>query len=275
MQASPSYVLGHADPELERLQRQGRFLRDLSHGVFLRAGIASGMRVLDYGGGAGDVSLLLSELVGPSGQVISVDRAPEAVQCARRRMAALGVTNVEVLQGDETVIPTWEANFDAVVGRLVLLHQPDAAAAIGRLLLYLRPGGRMAFQEIEMGAGCWSNPPLPLFQQTYGWVSQTFLRGGMATDIGARMANGFERAGLQDIRLIREGRVESGPDSGAYEFLTRTLRTLMPLAQKFGIATEEEVGIDTLEARLRVEATSANARFIPAYFSAIWGHRPD
>lgn len=271
-----AYVLGHERAELERLERQGRFLHELTRGVFLRAGLRPGMRVLDVGAGAGDVSLIAAGLVGPSGQVVALDRASEALGRARGRLSALRVGNVELRQGDaaDPAVLAELGSFDAVIGRLVLLHQRDPAALLASLGGLLRPGGIMAFHEIEIAAGCWSNPRLPLLDSAFGWITRTFLAGGMASDIGARMADGFERAGLEDVNVMLEGRVEAGAQSGAYEFMARTVRSLLPLTLRLGLASEAEIDVDTLEARLRDEAIHHNAHFIPAFFSAAWARRP-
>jgi hypothetical protein len=68
--------------------------------------------------------------------------------------------------------------------------------------------------------------------------------------------------------------VESG-DTLAYEFIARTVRTLLPLIVRFGIASEAEVEIETLEERLAEEAGSLHASFIPVFFTAAWARRPD
>lgn len=51
-----SYILGHSEREMERLQRQGEIFAEATEDVFQRAGIRPGMRVLDVGCGVGDVS---------------------------------------------------------------------------------------------------------------------------------------------------------------------------------------------------------------------------
>src|SRR5262245_53692371 len=66
-QNQPLYVLGHAENELDRLIRQSRFYGELTEALFRRAGIGPGMRVVDVGCGAGDVSVLLASLVGANG----------------------------------------------------------------------------------------------------------------------------------------------------------------------------------------------------------------
>ncbi len=91
--------------------------------LFERAGIASGMRVLDIGSGAGDVAFLAARFVGPEGSVIGADRDPAQVAFAEQRAKANGLTNVPFLAADfrEIELP---AAVDAVVGRLVLMLPP-------------------------------------------------------------------------------------------------------------------------------------------------------
>jgi tRNA A58 N-methylase Trm61 len=72
------YVLGHSARELERLRRQAQLVNPITRQYLIEAGIAPGMRVLDIGSGAGDVAFLAAELVGLSGQVVGVDRSPDA-----------------------------------------------------------------------------------------------------------------------------------------------------------------------------------------------------
>ncbi|MEO7156385.1 MAG: hypothetical protein ABI039_02415, partial [Vicinamibacterales bacterium] len=64
--AHPEYVLGHAADELDRLIKQAAFFGDLTEHTLKLAGLAPGMRVLDLGCGAGDVSFLAASLVGPA-----------------------------------------------------------------------------------------------------------------------------------------------------------------------------------------------------------------
>jgi cyclopropane fatty-acyl-phospholipid synthase-like methyltransferase len=59
-----SYMLGHSDQELARLSEQARIIGPITRRFFLEAGLTPGMRVLDIGSGAGDVSFLVADLVG-------------------------------------------------------------------------------------------------------------------------------------------------------------------------------------------------------------------
>ena len=64
------YILGHSPEEMRRLEDQARFWGDLTAQVFRAAGLCEGMRVLDFGCGAGDVSFLAAQFVGASGEVV-------------------------------------------------------------------------------------------------------------------------------------------------------------------------------------------------------------
>jgi ubiquinone/menaquinone biosynthesis C-methylase UbiE len=76
-----NYVLGHSDLEIERLQLQGKVLEGVTRRLIRECGIGSGMRVLDIGCGAGDVSLLLAEIVGTSGTVVAIDQGTACDRC--------------------------------------------------------------------------------------------------------------------------------------------------------------------------------------------------
>jgi ubiquinone/menaquinone biosynthesis C-methylase UbiE len=75
---------------------------------------------------AGDLALPAAELVGPTGHVFGVDQNPGVLETATARAEASGLTNISFHAGDlNKNIPG--NDFDAVVGRLVLLYVPDPA----------------------------------------------------------------------------------------------------------------------------------------------------
>jgi hypothetical protein len=58
------YILGNSDAEHDRLIRQAERLAPVTERFLREAGIGPGQRVLDVGAGVGDVTILLSHLVG-------------------------------------------------------------------------------------------------------------------------------------------------------------------------------------------------------------------
>ena len=100
--STTDYVLCHSDFEIERLKIQAAVLADITRRLIRECGIQPGMRVLDIGCGAGDVSMLLADAVGPSGLVVAIDREARAVETARSRAEVAGYCNIEaVLATDE------------------------------------------------------------------------------------------------------------------------------------------------------------------------------
>lgn len=142
------YELGHSAWELERLRRQAELVDPFTLQFYRDAGISKGMRVLDVGCGAGDTALLLAELVGDDGLVIGVDRAPAAVAAAGDRVEKLGKRNISFRLGGLDAIGRGDP-FDAVVGRYVLMFNPDPSGVIRALGKLARPGGIIAFHEAD------------------------------------------------------------------------------------------------------------------------------
>ena len=88
------YALGRTNTEYGRLIEQAELMRPLTERMLRAAGIVPGMHVLDIGCGMGDVSFLVSELVGPEGSVVGVDLDSAALRLADERRAARGITNI-------------------------------------------------------------------------------------------------------------------------------------------------------------------------------------
>ncbi len=262
------YALGYSEREFRRLALQGEFFRDLTADVLRRAGIAPGAHVLDVGCGVGDVSLLSAELVGPRGSVLGIDRSAEAIKLAAWRVAAAGHRQARFEAGDIDAFTT-ERRFDAIIGRLVLLYLPDPAATLRRLSGLLRPGGIVAFHEMAMTPAR-SVPDGPLFRRAMGWVMDTFARAGFEVDMGLRLHATFLAAGLPAPQMISTGRVEGGAQSAAYEVLASTVRSLLPMAERLGVATAAEVDVDSLADRLRLEAADNKACIMPPPLVGAW-----
>src|SRR5215475_10140625 len=140
------YALGYTYAENERLILQALRIAPTTEHLFRDAGIVSGMRVLDLGSGLGDVAMLVARLVGPTGEVLGIERDATSIARARARVTAAGLRNVRFIQSDASRI-TFDEMFDAVVGRLILMFLPDPAAVLKAVGRFVRPGGVFAFQE--------------------------------------------------------------------------------------------------------------------------------
>ncbi|PYS38766.1 MAG: hypothetical protein DMF71_16320, partial [Acidobacteria bacterium] len=188
------YALGHSEQELQRLSRQGDAFGAFTRQLFAEAGMSRGMRVLDVGSGSGDVAFLAADLVGPSGEVVGVDRERTAVDWANQRAHLRATRNVNFVEGDPAEME-FDQEFDAIVGRLVLMYYTDPVDAIRKLIRHVRAEGLIVFQEMDL-ANARSLPVAPLFERSLTWIKQTLSASGARTRLGLELYPVFLEAGL-------------------------------------------------------------------------------
>src|SRR5262249_43434411 len=160
--------------------------------------------------GAGDVAFLCASLVGPMGEVIGIDKAPTAVETAQERARNAGVGNVTFAVGDACEMPL-EKPFNAVVGRLVLMHQPDPVAMLRKFSRLLHSGGIIAFQEFDI-SGARSFPSSPSFEQCVEWIAAVFAATGTDTRMGAKLYSTFVGAGVPAPSMSLDAGIWGGED---------------------------------------------------------------
>jgi len=195
---SDEYLLGYGTAEQERPQRQANQLADESAWLFDTIGSLDGARVLEIGCGPGGSLDQLSERVGPSGQVIGLERNPEAVEMAKRFIADRELPNVKVICGDARSSGLPRESFDLVTARFVLWNVPGPEQVVAEAARLVRPGGAVAFHEADWGMyAC--DPP------SRGWtgIIDHFVSYGAANGIdifvGRRVPRLLREAGLVQI----------------------------------------------------------------------------
>jgi 2-polyprenyl-3-methyl-5-hydroxy-6-metoxy-1,4-benzoquinol methylase len=262
------YALGHSEQELQRLSRQGRVFEPFTRQLFEDAGISRGMRVLDIGCGSGDVAFLAADLLGPRGEVVSVDRERTAVDWAKVRAHSRGTTNVNFVEGDPAEME-FDQQFDAIVGRLVLMYYPDPVDAIRKLMRHVRPEGLIVFQEVDL-ANARSLPAAPLYERSLTWIKQTLSGTGARIQLGLELYPVFLSAGLPGPSMRMDTLIGGGPQCPAYEIVAELVQSLLPVMEKLKIATAAEVGISTLAQRIRDEVVALKGVVLSAAFIGAW-----
>lgn len=235
------------------------------------AGIAAGMRVLDVGCGRGDVSLMIARRVGEQGHVLGVDRDARPFAAARARAGDLGFSNVAFAEGDLGALSPEHGSFDAIVGRRVLMYQPDPAHAVRQLARALRPGGIVVFQEHDATMTPGRVTPLPLHERIHEWVWRTVEREGADIHMGFHLPSVLMQAGLA-VEQVRAEAVVQMP--GTHYPTAAIVRAMLPRIVQHGVATEEEVDVDTLDQRLIEEREKANATYVGDVVFSAWAHKP-
>lgn len=257
-----TYTLGRTSQETTRLIEQSRIYGESTTRLCKRAGIAEGMRVLEIGSGAGDVALTLAERVGLTGQVIGVDVNATILETARQRVAEAGMQNVEFIAGDARVLD-FPDKFDAVVGRFVLMYMADPREAFAKLIVHVKPGGIVAFQEPEYTLyPAFIHPDTPLINQLIAWILDVFEHSGAHLDMGIGLYRAFVDAGLPPPAMHLESPIGAAEAWGGYRYMVTIFQSLLPLLEKYRLATAEQVGLDTLAARLREEVVTSKRPFL-------------
>src|SRR5262249_27787143 len=89
----------------------------LTSGLVEGAQIGIGQKVLDIGGGTGEPSLTISQIVGPTGSVTYTDPVAGMVEAAQAEAGRRILTNIYFRQCSADDLPFPDLLFDVAVGR--------------------------------------------------------------------------------------------------------------------------------------------------------------
>jgi 2-polyprenyl-3-methyl-5-hydroxy-6-metoxy-1,4-benzoquinol methylase len=235
LSAKEDYVLGYSEQEYERLKMQARFMRPYTEKYLRSAGIGQAMSVLDIGAGVGDVSLAAADLVGAGGQVLGIDRDGQALAHAAERARDAHCDAWVSFQESGLDDFSTDQQFDALIGRFILLYLQDPAATIRHLLRFVRPGGIVVFHEIDFLISNASCPPCEIFDKAMEILPLTFVKAGIPADFGRRIGKTFVDAGLPFPTLSADVTAGGGKGSMLYSWVGHTLASVAPRLAALGI----------------------------------------
>ena len=262
------YGLG-SEAEYQRLVRQGERYEEDTRTTFEKAGISEGMRVLDVGCGVGEVSRVVADLVGPKGNVVAIDVDPGALAFARNHVPA---PNVEFRCStiDDFSDP---ADFDAVVGRFILMHLKNPVSALQKLASNVRSGGIICFVEPWHGISL-SHPRVEAFHAFMEGGFQAMRAAGAHLEMGARLYADFIAAGLPAPKLHTPASVSVGGDNEFFELLLESarsgIRATVPEAQRDAVLAQ----VEGMGKAMRDEAASKRATILLMVMIGAWSRKP-
>jgi SAM-dependent methyltransferase len=202
--------------------------------------LAAGQRVLELGGGNGELAARLAGLVGPGGSVLTSDVADGMVALIRTRTSGLANVDVERIDAAEVDLPA--ASFDAVVFRMGLMLVPEPDVALQQIRRVLRDGGRF-------GATVWGDPAHNPWLSSVGMAAMMhgLVQGGPPTGPGGPLSlhdpEALEKrarnAGFTDVSVKAIDYVRRYDTVDEHFDMVRVLAP--PLAAAFAAATPEQV----------------------------------
>jgi len=255
---SPGYAFPHsAEDEFRRLQLFEQRLDPLTKRRVGRLGIGQGARCLEIGGGRGSMTRWLSELVGPDGRVTATDLEVDF-------LLGIDAPNVEVVRHDVRTDSFPEASFDLIHTRAVLMHLPDDASLVPRLVSWLAPGGWLVLEEPDFGM--WAGDPDPVWSLHPEAARRTFP--SLCLSKGRSLLREFTQLDLVDIGADAEIDIVQ-PGTPLAEFYRLSMAAIGPPAVQAQALSPEQA------AMLVRRPTQPDFLACGFVHIGVWGRRPE
>ncbi|MEI2616433.1 MAG: methyltransferase domain-containing protein [Thermomicrobiales bacterium] len=181
-----------------------RAMAEVYHSLLNQAELLPGDRVLDLGCGSGTHFGWIAAIVGPEGRIVGVDADAENLEIARSRIAGQPwAGQIELHTGPMSSLPFEDTAFDAVWCAGSLQYVADPVSAIREMVRVVRPGGKVAVQDVEM------HPMMlgPMPDELLIALKDCLPRGDTGTDegfvdwfTGHKLRGYLLEAGLREVR---------------------------------------------------------------------------
>jgi SAM-dependent methyltransferase len=190
------YLLAGQASELERLQLQSWVWEPSGRRVLQEVGEGHGARALDVGCGVLGWLRVLSEWVGPDGEVTGTDIDEAMLVAAERFVAEEGLSNVSLVKDDLFASKLESDSFDLVHARYEICPLGRAHEQMETYLRLARRGGTIVLEDPD--AGSWHfNPPAPALERLIELIQEAF-----------RLSGGDWGAARMHLHLLREFGIE-------------------------------------------------------------------
>src|SRR5262245_63682639 len=123
------------------------------------------------------------------------------------------------------------------------MHVADPVELPRQAQVLLRPGGIVAFQEGDLRTAVRTYPPAPFHEAAMRWTTPPPGAPGPDVDMGLKLFDTFVQAGLPAPRLRFDAPIGGGPRWPGYEYVSNTLRSLLPFLEQVGAVSPGDVDI--------------------------------
>lgn len=263
------YVLGTDDVEIARLGVQHELWVPRMLQCWDRAGVGEGMRVLDVGCGPGYATLDLGQRVGPTGEVVGIERSQRYITYGMQRCIARGTNHVHFVEQD--VLDPLPGDFEATWCRWVgsFVKSPDTLAA--NIAGALAPGGVAMFHEYVNYANWRMAPRRPRLEEFVAHVMASWRDAGSEPDVALQLPSLLERHGLQ-ITHLEPITWMLAPKDPAWRWLASFIETGPQRLKELGRV--EDAWIAALHAELREAERTPGQRMMTPTVLEILAKKP-
>ena len=192
-----SYLLAGQTSELDRLQLQSLVWEPASRRLLDKIGEGRGARALDVGCGVMGWLRVLSEWVGPDGEVVGTDIDDAMLSAADRFVAAEGLRNVALVKDDLFESELEAASFDLVHARFEIAPLGRGQEQLATYLRLVRPGGTVVLEDPDLGSLHFNPPPTPAQEELIVLIRETFRQSGGDINAGRTHLGLFRRFGIE------------------------------------------------------------------------------
>jgi len=221
------YLLSGQVSELERLHLQSLVWEPSGRRLLEEIGDGRGAGALDVGCGVLGWLRVLSEWVGPAGEVTGSDIDESMLGAANRFVTQEGLRNVGLVKDDLFASELEPNSFDLVHARYEICPLGRGHEQMETYLRLARPGGTIVLEDPDPGS--WHfNPPAPALERLIELIVQAF-----------RLSGGDWDAGRHHLQLLRDFGIEGNVRAEVLALAPAHPYLRVPL--QFATALEERI----------------------------------
>ena len=262
-----NYIISGGTKGKSRLSILSETLQSYAIPHFKTLGVREGKTFLDMGCGGGNVTMLVSEMVGPTGSVTGIDFDEEIIHLNKEDLISSRTSNVTYEVKDAYGI-NFTNQFDFAYARFMLTHLEFPLKALQKMVQSVKPGGKVIVWDIHFSAHlCY--PRCLAFDSYISLYMKAAANNRHHPDIGPALYSMFIKAGLQkiDFDVIFPCFHDGAGKWMAHMTLDRIKGTLV----KQGLTSEQQVNrlLDELETFTKDDSTIIS---MPPIFR-VWGEK--
>ena len=239
MEENDAYILGTDQEELRRLEIQHKVWQSEAERGWKLAGFKTGDSLLDLGCGPGYCSMELANIVGKTGEVISVDRSDAFIKYLEYLKNQKNLP-IRPLLATFDELHLENKSLDGIYCRWALAWIPNPKEILEKLKRYLKPGSKVVIQEYYYWTSHRTQPEKPNLKKAISAALKSFKESESEIDVGKHLHQWFDELGMKitNARLMPK---LATPSSDAWKWPKTFYESYFPRLIKMGYLTNKDM----------------------------------